>query len=408
MMIQLLKEGNTAAKKTGIDLLAVDIKNRSTVLSKKKVFIGQEASKLIRQWGLNPDSPQLKCFFEAVFKFYQKLVEKLFGYFETALKSTELAYMSSLAPENRTNITTSYQLKYLATTFSKVADNISQFGGQDTLRKDIDNYTVDDDLVNVDAENITYEEYWDKVGDLKEDDWSRYEVLPRFAKALGTIFNSNSETERAFSVQSDIHRDPKRNQMSQDMFDSHMQIHFCVESKASKSSCVKCKDDVGKKCPQPHCHCSVAKITTEMKDNCKDAYKAMKKDLEALEVKEMEKTVSEKQKAAEIAFEEKRKKFCDDLKTREIFYNPSLMANVYTDKPKVKNNLKGVPSESWKTMQQLNTSAKVKVAEKVVVSQKVKNTDGGKSSKQGSGSGPENRKRKPESNTVVSKKICKK
>ena len=277
MMIQLLKEGNTAAKKTGIDLLAVDIKNRSTVLSKKKVFIGQEASKLIRQWGLNPDSPQLKCFFEAVFKFYQKLVEKLFGYFETALKSTELAYMSSLAPENRTNITTSYQLKYLATTFSKVADNISQFGGQDTLRKDIDNYTVDDDLVNVDAENITYEEYWDKVGDLKEDDWSRYEVLPRFAKALGTIFNSNSETERAFSVQSDIHRDPKRNQMSQDMFDSHMQIHFCVESKASKSSCVKCKDDVGKKCPQPHCHCSVAKITTEMKDNCKDAYKAMKK-----------------------------------------------------------------------------------------------------------------------------------
>ena len=63
---------------------------------------------------------------------------------------------------------------------------------------------------------------------------------------------------------------------------------------------------------------------------------ALKKDLKALEVKEMEKTVSEKQKAAEIAFEEKRKKFCDDLKTREIFYNPSLMANVYTDKPKVK------------------------------------------------------------------------
>ena len=183
--------------------------NKITVLSKRKVFIGQEASKLIRPWDLNPDSSQLNWFFEAIFRFYQKLVGNLLGYFKTALKSTELSYMSSLAPENRTNITTSYQVKYLATTFSKVANNISQFGGQETLRKDIDNYTVDDKLVNVDAKKITYEEYWDKVGALKEDDWSRYEVLPRFAKALGTIFNSSSKTERAFSVQSDIHRDPR-------------------------------------------------------------------------------------------------------------------------------------------------------------------------------------------------------
>ena len=56
------------------------------------------------------------------------------------------------------------------------------------------------------------------------------------------------------------------NLISKAMFDSHMQIHFGVESKASKSSCVKCKEDVGRKFPQPDCHCSVAKITTEMKD----------------------------------------------------------------------------------------------------------------------------------------------
>ena len=120
---------------------------------------------------------------------------------------------ASKSGTNRTNITTSHQLKYLATSFAKVADNISKFGGQDTLRKDIDMYTVDDDLLNDDYENITYEEYWDKVGKLKEGDWYRYEVLPRFARALGTIFNYNSETERAFSVQSDIHRDTKRNLM---------------------------------------------------------------------------------------------------------------------------------------------------------------------------------------------------
>ena len=202
-----------------------------------------------------------------MFRFYKKLTSKLLGYFDTALKSTELDYMASLAPENRTNIVTSYQLKYLASSFSKIVDNISQFGGLDVIRGEIDKYTVDDDLKEVDAEDMSYEEYWDKVGTLKEGDWQRCELLPRFAKALGTIFNSNSETERAFSVQSDIHRDPKKNLMSQEMFDSHMQIHYGVESKESKSSCLKCKENIGKKSPQPHCHCSVAEITAEMKIN---------------------------------------------------------------------------------------------------------------------------------------------
>ena len=41
-------------------------------------------------------------------------------------------------------------------------------------------------------------------------------------------------------------------------------------------------------------------------------------------------------------------------------------------------------SESWKTKQQFNTGVKVKVAEKVVVSQRVKCSDGGMSSKPGS------------------------
>ena len=40
-------------------------------------------------------------------------------------------------------------------------------------------------------------------------------------------------------------------------------------------------------------------------------------------------TVFDKQKAVEIAFDEKRKKFCDDLKTREMFYKPSLMVDIY-------------------------------------------------------------------------------
>ena len=70
-----------------------------------------------------------------------------------------------------------------------------------------------------------------KLGD---NHWEKYTILPRFALSLGTTFNSNSETERAFSVETDIHRDPKRNQMSQETFDSHMQVHYGVEDKKSR------------------------------------------------------------------------------------------------------------------------------------------------------------------------------
>ena len=55
---------------------------------------------------------------------------------------------------------------------------------------------------------MEYEAYWDKVGELKDGDWPHYPVLRRFANALGTVFYSNSETERAFSVEGDIHKNP--------------------------------------------------------------------------------------------------------------------------------------------------------------------------------------------------------
>ena len=36
--------------------------------------------------------------------------------------------------------------------------------------------------------------------------------------AMSTIFNSNSEAERGFTVQMDVHRNPKRNMMLQETF----------------------------------------------------------------------------------------------------------------------------------------------------------------------------------------------
>ena len=37
-----------------------------------------------------------------------------------------------------------------------------------------------------------------------------YDVLPRFALCMGAFFNSNSEVERAFSAETDVHRDTKK------------------------------------------------------------------------------------------------------------------------------------------------------------------------------------------------------
>ena len=53
---------------------------------------------------------------------------------------------------------------------------------------------------------------WERVSELGRG-WIKYRVLPRFAFAFGTLFNYNSESKRAFSVQTDIHRNPKRNLM---------------------------------------------------------------------------------------------------------------------------------------------------------------------------------------------------
>lgn len=120
--------------------------------------------------------------------------------------------MAALLPDKRRSIKTSPHLKYLLNSFSKVVDNIDKHRGADRLMTEIDLYTMDDDLWEIEDEvkNMEYEAYWDKVGELKDGDWPRYPVLRRFANALGTVFYSNSETERAFSVEGDIHKNPKK------------------------------------------------------------------------------------------------------------------------------------------------------------------------------------------------------
>ena len=137
--------------------------------------------------------------------------------------STKLMYMTSLSPNKRESCTTPHMLKYLATCFSKVVETIQAIDGEDVLVSEINKYSVDTDLSEIDT-NPPYAEYWCAVSDVMEGDWPKYDVLPRFALCMGTFFQSNSEVERAFSVKTHIHRDPKKNRMNQATLDGHMQI----------------------------------------------------------------------------------------------------------------------------------------------------------------------------------------
>ena len=151
---------------------------------------------------------------------------------------------------------------------------------------------LDDNIENINKKQ-SYNSYWGEVAALTEgdDNWSVYEVLPRLARGLGTHFNSGSEMERAFSRQSDIHRDPKRNGMTHETLDSHMQIRYGIECLDAKRKCSTCmlkvqlseKDDneetevekteEKKICV---CHCKYSEITDEMMVNCGEAWRLSK------------------------------------------------------------------------------------------------------------------------------------
>ena len=170
-------------------------------------------------------------------------------------------------------MTTPHYLKYLAKKFTKVVRNIEPVESQGRLFEEIDDYTVDDEVKTFST--IEFEEFWLQIGKITVSGWPKYNILPSFALAFGTIFNSNSEAERAFSVQTAIHSNPKRNNMLQETFDGHMQVHFGVEGRESRQLCNICINhknassaEVISK-PKHHCHCSVSPISAKMIENYK-------------------------------------------------------------------------------------------------------------------------------------------
>ena len=168
--------------------------------------------------------------------------------------------------------------------------------------------------------------------------WIKYPVLPRFALVLATAFNSNSEAERGFSVETDLHRDPKRNLMAQETFEANMQVHYGVEGKHSKELCSKCiEHKASSTTPPPHCHCCVAEIGPQMKENCKKAWRTeMTRQKKSKITPAEQKDASQKAEKAQQEAMNRKLMFVRGLKTRTTFNVPSLMTKVYPTEDELK------------------------------------------------------------------------
>ena len=344
--------GGKVVKKSGEDLLAVDVMDKANLLGRKAVFIGHRCAKIMRDLDLTPTSTQVDDFYQAVYKYHQTVTSKLQGYFQTGLACLELKYMRSFAPSKHRNIETPKEIKYLAIAYSKIVDNICPGTGFDKLNSELDEYQVDDVVEQI--ASTKYNSYWNEVSEITEGEekiWKKYEVLPRFAKALGTPFNSGSSMERAFSRETDITRDPKRNRMSNETLDAHMQIHYGVECRESRSKCPICstKEKIGQKDDKDKtsvelkeerklcvCHCKYAEISDKMLSNCADAarqYKERKADDELLE------ETTDGAAEGEPDALKRQETLKGLLKKRSTFIDPSEKVTIFeSSKQKRKNN----------------------------------------------------------------------
>ena len=151
----------------------------------------------MKKLDLTPSSSQMKWFMDSVLKFHKKVAAQYMIYFKTGLESKVLKYCGSLDPKERTKITTKSRILYMAKTVPKIVKNIDFFSGMDKLESELEIYNNDDELNELDGG--AFEDYWNAVAEVEDGGWKKYEILPRFAKGMATLFNSNSECERWFS-----------------------------------------------------------------------------------------------------------------------------------------------------------------------------------------------------------------
>ena len=396
-VVNSIDEMRNLQKRSGPELLEIDVHQEESCLSRNQVFIGQKCSQIMRDLELTPTSIHLDQFYNLVLKFHKKVANKLQGYFKKGLSSLELEYMSAFSPANRSKENTAGQIMFMATRFSKILDNIRPGDGLDKLKNEVQIYQADEDI-NYFDKHLSYNDYWGKVSEVTEgsEGWQVYEVLPRLARVLGSAFNSGSEMERGFSVQSDIVRDPKRNRMSHETLDSHMQVRFGVECEQSRRKCSDCntrkeisrkedvdKTDIEKKIEKRSClcHCKVAEISDAMKLNCSKAWReTVRVDVDLLlgdtEPLPGEENDNEKRQARILKLKLGMKKRttlykADDMKkiytTKEDRKKEALEKKAEVSKEKLKKQLQGKVVEKPRQEIEKEKSARIpKIPKKVV------------------------------------------
>ena len=296
-------------KKSNAELVLIDL-DTAERLSNKEIFIGSEATKMIKSLGLSVNASQLKWFFDKVMKFHITAVKYLLKYLTTPLTSPIMESFTALGQKKQSHALTESKLKCLVSKYSKVVVNIDPHDGIDLVQKEIKSYVVDEDIKMFD-ENLGYEDYWQQVSNLTiGEGWKKYEILPFFAFAMGSKFNSNSEVERSFSVMNYIHQNKNRNCLSQDSLNNILIIKSAVDSKANKENCRICSDKLTTK----HCHCSSLVITEKIKQSCRKARsKYFESVKEAAETKEV---LSDEMKAKKEVIEQEQKEKIVKLKEK--------------------------------------------------------------------------------------------
>ena len=220
--VKNVDEESNIASKDPSELLKVDLDDEKKQRKNINLFTGEKVEQLVRKLGLDPKSPQLKWFYDAVRAAHLEACRRLIKYFKTGLESQKLEYMAALGPKNRSKKETVRRIKWLGRRFSKVVDGIDPLSGQDRLLEEVLSYSEDNAVMDVREE--AYDDYWRSVADITEGSgWKAYKVLPRFALALGTFFNSNSSNERMFSIESAIGDNKSKNKLLQESLDAMLQ-----------------------------------------------------------------------------------------------------------------------------------------------------------------------------------------
>ena len=333
--VKRVDEEENLILKNPLDLLSTDLEDSKKQKKDTGLFIGESTEKFMKTLGLDPKSLQLKWFFESARKAHLIACQRLIKYFKTSLESKELNYMSALAPLNRKKLNTARRIKYLARRFSKILRRIDSVGGQDRLEEEVQRYVGDEDIIG--GLNEPYGDYWLSVGTVTEGaaGWSRYTILPRFAVAMGTFFNSAGANERMFSILGVYGDDKSKNRLEQETMDAMLQIRDGIESKKARSICTKCLENSlnpdPRANPHPHCHCMLFEVTDQVLNSCRSSWRRLQS--KRLEVRAITEIEEGRMNIASEKFKETEKKRVEEFKRklskRSTILPPSSMLRVY-------------------------------------------------------------------------------